>query len=195
MAGGSGANACYICPRFGSIWCTDYNGTDVHPGTSAGLTWIKLPEMQTWELTADVTDPDEFVTSETGGSAVRPCPGTTTWSFTTNWKLCQTNWLYAYLLGDPADSAVTHGGWANPNDLACKWFYFSWTQDAPTQVTSDRGIYAVGQVNAGGFGLDNNASTAAETAPTIEVVRGPFLPPSATVAGSPRPLVTPPAGP
>jgi len=163
----------YICPRYGSVWIADYDSaTHTNPGFAGPFT--KLPEVQSWTLDADVTDPDEFVTSGTNGVAVSPCVGTTSWSATVNFKLCPDDWIYCYLLS----GGGTLGGWDDPGLVVQKWFYFTWLNVGPTVTPNAQnlGVYMVGQVNPSGFGIDNNSTSAAETEPTIRGVLGPFLP-------------------
>lgn len=179
---------CYVCPGFGAIYIAPFNAasaTDdrgIWPGNPAGGTWVKAPELQSWSLDAEVTDPDEFVTSDTNGNRVTPCSGRTTWSVASNFKLCERDWIYCHLLEAPEVTGVDDsnpfyiGGFVNPVATKELWFFLSWDGSVPTEAVTDNGIYLVGRADPGGFGIDNNESTAAELDTTIRVSYGPFFP-------------------
>lgn len=177
---------CYICPRFGSVWIAE-EGLEFATPDGSTKTWVKVPELQSWTLEADVEDPDQFVTSSTNGVAVAPCPGVTNYSISTNFKLCESDWLYCHILDEPAALATD---WMNPTATKRLWWFFSWLDTAPptTPTNHDRGVYVLGRADPSGFGIDNNTSTAAEAEPTVQIERGPFLPICTTYTGAPRPI-------
>lgn len=171
--------ACSICPQ---------GSTSVFIGTgSPVITWVRLVNLDKWELVANRTEAPKKRTSDTNGAAVKFCSDVLDWSVNLTTTLCESSWLYCDILADSSNPSI---------GVSAYWFltwdieYLPASQGGiskPVGVTAvadisdalasnERGIYFGGTVIPGGFGLDNTSSDPATSDWTIEVTNGPWFP-------------------
>ena len=173
---------CFICPGHAAIFVADPDdGNDI-----VSTDWFKLPHTVTWELAPDIEDPTEIRTSDTAGNKVAVGAGATSYTLNVTSALAEEDWLYLYILDDDATWGRTQLG--SGADL---WFFLAWDEDDTPGTTivynegtssydyptnNDNGIYLRGQVQPGGYGLDNDSTDPAQAEWTANVTWGPHLP-------------------
>lgn len=177
---------CIICPQgCGTVWRGRL--------TVDAIAWTRLVHVDTWRMVPNRQEATKKRTSDTGGSAVKFCQDIVDWTFEITNTLCIDDWLYSDILTDQT----------NPSVGVQAWFYFGWdcthappplgTNADPSVVDqttltggtghSNGGIYAFGQVNPPGFGIDNNGTDPATGDWTLDVSLGPYMPEDAGTAG------------
>lgn len=165
---------CTLCPEgVSTIW--------VSSGTTNPVSWTRLVHLDKWELVANRTEAPKKRTSDTGGAARKFCSDILDWTVNLTNTLCETDWLYCDILDDPTNPSV---------GVTAYWFlgwdasYLTGTTPGVTDPADfvypfgqhERGVYVLGQVVPGGFGLDNTTSDPATAEWSIEVSGGPWFP-------------------
>lgn len=155
--------------------------------------WVALPHTVKYEFAADVEEATELRTSDTDNRKVAACGGATSYTMTISSALCNSDWLYAYLLEDETD----------PTSGLNLWFYLPHsfvpgTDTVPAGITNDsvgpadlastQGPLLKGIVQAPGIAFDNDASDPTVVEWTVKVQQGPYLPAPASYGSPPRPL-------
>lgn len=174
-----------LVPGQSKVWVSK-----AHTSTNDPTTWAALPHTVSWSFSANVEEATEIRTSDTDNRKVPACGGATSYEATLTSALCDTDWLYAYILEDETDPTT------GPN----LWFYcIHEPESVPAAITNDsvdpadlgslRGPVFRGLVQAPGFEMDNDASDPTVVEWTVKIQEGPYLP-KASGTGATRPLDT-----
>lgn len=177
------SSTCFIPSGTAAIFINTLDGQ----GDPNDENWTMLPHTISWDLQANVEEPTEVRTSNTGGNKIKTCGGATSWSVAVRSLLADDDWLYSYLLNAPHRT---------PTDVATLWFYLAWNTSQPIHTAgaaisytaglgNSDGVIVKGFAEAPGFGFDNDSSDPQTTEWTIRVQAGPYFPRGATT-GAPR---------
>jgi len=180
--------ACGLCPGYFSVW---YYGIDPTGGSTEGE-WLQIPNIDSWNIEANVQEATKKRTSSTNGLAVKFCGDVVDYSASVVSTVCETNWLFCHIL-DGNDKNLM-------GETKTTWWYFGWGESqsypvapvlsgaqllsledwrlngATPPVHNNKGIFFYGKVTPPGFGGDNTSSDPTTASFSISVSTGPLLP-------------------
>lgn len=195
-----------ICPGCANVWVQN----------AAGNGWEQLIDVDSWNITANVTEPNKKVTSHTNQIASAFCGGSTSFQAEVVVTLCPNKgWLFCHLLTDPRVMSGGREVWwffgfdclnagaagvaPDTNAAAADFGVAANMLDPASSKVGNvagaipsfspaiaAGVLFHGKVNAPGFGIDNTNQDVATASFTIELGAGPYLPDTECPAFTPE---------